>query len=135
MKYLLILCCLIGYVSSSVGQSDVTIVVENIKSIKGNLLICLTDNKADFLENCQYEAKVKVSATTEITLFEGLTHGSYAVSIFHDKNEDGKLSTNFVGIPKEPYGFSNNPFAMFGPPSFNKCLVEVNQDSSITIKL
>ena len=48
----------------------------------------------------------------------GLPTGVYAVGIFHDLNGDGALSKNFLGMPKEPFGFSNNARARFGPPSF-----------------
>jgi uncharacterized protein (DUF2141 family) len=60
-----------------------------------------------------------------------LPKGKYAISIFHDTNEDGELSTNFIGIPKEPYGFSNNPKAKFGPPSFEQSLFEFVEDGQV----
>ncbi len=44
--------------------------------------------------------------------------GTYAVGYYVDANENEKLDTNFLGIPKEEYGFSNNVRGKFGPPSF-----------------
>ncbi len=44
--------------------------------------------------------------------------GTYAVGYYIDANENEKLDTNFLGIPKEEYGFSNNVRGKFGPPSF-----------------
>jgi len=41
--------------------------------------------------------------------FTDLHDGVYAVSVFHDENENQKLDKDFVGIPKEGYGASNNP--------------------------
>jgi len=47
-----------------------------------------------------------------------------------------KLDTNFLGIPKEPYGFSNNPSTLFGPPSFKKASFVLHLETKIvTIKL
>jgi uncharacterized protein (DUF2141 family) len=52
-------------------------------------------------------------------VFENVPYGSYAVSVFHDQNNNGKLDTVFlIGIPKEGVGCSNNPKSRFGPPSF-----------------
>ncbi len=43
--------------------------------------------------------------------------GRYAIRLFHDVDGDGALNTNLMGIPTEPFGFSNNAPARFGPPS------------------
>jgi uncharacterized protein (DUF2141 family) len=50
-------------------------------------------------------------------------------------NDNGKLDKNFIGIPKEPYGFSNDKAGSFGPPDFEDILVEVNEDTTISIKI
>jgi len=50
--------------------------------------------------------------------FTGIRPGKYAVSVFHDENSNGKLDANFMGIPKEGVGASNNAKGHFGPPMF-----------------
>jgi uncharacterized protein (DUF2141 family) len=50
--------------------------------------------------------------------FTDLPEGVYAVSVFHDENMNQKLDKNFMGIPKEGYGASNNPGKRMGPPRF-----------------
>ena len=47
-----------------------------------------------------------------------LPPGDYAVMAYHDLNSNGRLDTLPVGLPTEPYGFSNNSRGMFGPPSW-----------------
>jgi uncharacterized protein (DUF2141 family) len=64
--------------------------------------------------------------------FTGLKPGKYAVSAFHDADKDGKLKTNFIGIPKEPVGVSNNPGGM---PSFSKSQVAVPAAAPVEIIL
>ena len=64
-----------------------------------------------------------------------LAPGKYAISIIHDENNNDKLDTNFIGIPKEGFGFSNNPRIMFGPPSFEKASFEINQAHVILIEM
>ena len=47
-----------------------------------------------------------------------LEPGQYAVSVYHDEDDDGELDSNFIGIPKEPAGLSNKPKARMGPPKY-----------------
>ncbi len=51
--------------------------------------------------------------------FVDLPVGDYAVGVFHDENANGRLDTNWLGIPLEGYGVSNNPRRRTGAPSFN----------------
>jgi len=65
-----------------------------------------------------------------------LPPGRYAVSVYLDKNGNHTLDTNWLGIPKEPVGASNNPRGRMGPPHFNECAFshgEGNQSISITL--
>jgi len=61
----------------------------------------------------------------QITL-ENIPYGTYAVSVFHDENADGKLQQNFIGIPKEGIGASRNPRIRFGPPKFTEARFTVD---------
>ena len=54
-----------------------------------------------------------------------LPPGRYAVNAFHDANGNGDLDTNVLGIPKEGYGFANDPPTSFGPPEFEEAAVTV----------
>jgi uncharacterized protein (DUF2141 family) len=60
--------------------------------------------------------------------------GAYAISIFQDENRNGELDSNFIGIPKEPYGFSNNLKKM-RPPSFEEALFEYEANEVVEINL
>ena len=51
--------------------------------------------------------------------FSGIAPGTYAVSVFHDENSNGKLDTNFMGIPREGIGASNDARGHLGPPKFD----------------
>lgn len=62
---------------------------------------------------------------TVTAVFAGLPPGRYALAVFQDADGDGRLSTNLVGIPTEPYGFANNPAAAFGKPGFDVVAVTV----------
>ena len=61
---------------------------------------------------------------------------SFAISVIHDMNGNGKLDTNLFRIPKEPYGFSNNAGATFGPPKFEAAAFVFNSnEQSVEIRL
>ena len=51
--------------------------------------------------------------------FSQIEPGTYAVSVFHDENSNGKLDTNFLGIPREGVGASNDARGHMGPPKFD----------------
>lgn len=53
--------------------------------------------------------------------FNGVPAGDYAVTIFHDENSNGKFDMNWMGMPLEGYGFSNNAKPMLKAPSFDEC--------------
>ena len=142
MKKLCLVCFMFTllYVSSSYSQSKKTdftlsMKVGNFKTIKGVLRVCVTDKKDDFLKSCTFSKIVAVEDKTVSLKIENIEKGNYAVSVYHDENNNGVLETGGVfGIPIEPYGFSNNPSMTFGP-SFKKSVFKMNSDKNISIKL
>ena len=77
-----------------------------------------------------------VKAGVSVT-FNDLAEGEYAVSLFIDENSNNKLDTNAVGMPIEPYAFSNDASGSFGPPSFDKAKFALGKDDKkhvITIR-
>ena len=63
--------------------------------------------------------------------FTDLEAGNYGFKYFHDENDNQNLDTNWVEIPKEGFGFSNNAKATFGPPSFIKWIFELSGNKEI----
>lgn len=118
------------------GAYKLTIQVENIKSMEGEIKIGIFADGETFLKKAVTGAKVKADKTQLAYVFEGLADGEYAVSVYHDENENGELDSNILGIPTEPYAFSNNARGTFGPPDFDACKFEIDgTHKSITIKL
>ncbi len=64
-----------------------------------------------------------------------IAKGKYSVRVFHDENNNKKIDKNFVGIPTESWGLSNNVKAILGPPNFEDSLFELNGNKEISIKL
>ncbi|MEQ8812808.1 MAG: DUF2141 domain-containing protein [Imperialibacter sp.] len=110
-------------------QSDssgtLTVEIKGIKNVKGDIRVALYDLKENFLTDRLYKGKVeKVNGESVRVQFTNLPFGSYAISVFHDENENGKLDTGLFGIPKEPYGFGNDSMGILGPPDFEEALVD-----------
>ncbi len=121
----------------SFGQSAIHIQVEGIKEVKGKLFIGLYNNKEGFRDTEKVFASqiIAVEGDTVTTQLPDIPAGEYALTLFHDKNDNGKLDTNFLGIPKEKYGFSNNPKVRFKAPGFDKCSFTVEGDTEVKIKM
>jgi uncharacterized protein (DUF2141 family) len=95
--------------------------VEGLKP-KGQLMILLFDAEGSWnaKTGAVREIKRRVSAAAAQISVEGLGAGQYGAMVFQDLNLDGKMNFNLVGMPTEPYGFSNNSRGMFGPPPWAK---------------
>ena len=70
--------------------------------------------------------------------FPGLTAGTYAVSIGHDLNGNGKVDTNLLGMPTEAWGVSNNVRPTLRAPRFDEAaftIADPARDTTLTIKV
>ena len=104
----------------------VKVTIEHNPSKKGNILVAVFNDPGQFPDKRSILRNItpsELDGSTSINL--ELPQGDYAMSVFLDENGNNKLDTNILGIPKELFGFSNNPRILTGPPSF--------QESEITI--
>jgi uncharacterized protein (DUF2141 family) len=61
----------------------------------------------------------KIADRQAVCEFTGVAPGTYAMSVVHDENSNGKLDTNFIGMPREGVGASNDAKGHMGPPKFS----------------
>jgi uncharacterized protein (DUF2141 family) len=124
-----------------VKASELRVTVDGIRSSDGTILIGLYDspesyNRAieatdteGFLNDPNRFAAVALRANAarkSSVVFSNLDPGRYAIMLFHDKNGNGKLDKNALGVPTEPYGFSNNVQGFLGPPAFEKTAMRLD---------
>ncbi len=125
--------------SSMVNRSNLKVLVKGIKNNKGLTRIALWQKEAGFPDEAEKAfklAQVKIdSSGTAQTVFGQLKTGKYSVSIIHDENNNAELDSNWLGIPTEGYGFSNNAKGTMGPPDFDETLFEQTGDITIEIKV
>ena len=107
---------------------DVKVYVKNLKSDKGHVFIALYNKESSFLSEGFKAEKIEISNRNSEVIFKNIQPGIYAVSFFHDDNDNGKMDTNFLGIPKEDYGCSNNAKGFMGPPKWEDAKFEVKNE-------
>jgi uncharacterized protein (DUF2141 family) len=107
------------------STATVTLKIVGVKNNVGSVRAALFNNEKDFLKNAMYGEIVNANSDTVVIVFHAIPYGDYGISIMHDENKNGTLDTNFVGIPKEGFGFGNDSLGAFGPPSFEKANVSI----------
>jgi len=117
MKTQLLISALIA--SASIGAmpiaqaGELTVTISDIRNAKGTIMVAVEKSDAGWNDQEKPVAAQKIAASgKEVVLKFDLPAGEYAVQVLHDENDNGKLDTNFMGMPVEGYGFSNNPQVM-----------------------
>ena len=96
------------------------------------MFVAVYNDASTFLSKSYKGVKSDISNNSCTVSFKDLPEGTYAVSIFHDENDNGKLDTNFFGIPKEDYGCSNDAKGFMGPPKWKDAIFEFKQNKTIS---
>jgi uncharacterized protein (DUF2141 family) len=127
--------------AQSTGKATLTVHVIGARNTKGKIRAALFRGAEGFPNDASravhtQAADIDPQTSSAQIVFTDLPAGVYAVSVFHDENMNQKLDKNFVGVPKEGYGASNNPKKKMGPPSFEETKFELSgSEQSLEIKL
>lgn len=139
---MLFLVSLLSFLSSSSSpvasspKASLTIDIQNIRSQKGSVYIALFKPDSGFPEGKPAEGKKADIKGNNAQATFSLEPGEYAVAVFHDENDNGLLDKKIFGMPKEPYGFSNNFRPRLSAPKFKDCQFSVGSTGkTISIKL
>ncbi|MGK0495475.1 MAG: hypothetical protein ACJAU2_001866 [Maribacter sp.] len=122
---------------ASAAQHTLRLTITGVGSSQGKISAALYTDQKTFLKFDAVFKAVSEKAEKGVTnlVVKDIPDGDYAVAVFHDKNENGKLDTNMLGIPKEPVAFSNAKMKMFGPPKFDECAFSITKDIQVSITL
>ena len=136
MKSLLIL---FGLISTLIPQNNpkLTIKISNIEKIKGEIKVGVFNTDTNFLKegHAIKNYSIKVENSTAVLTITDLPKGEYAITIYHDQNSDNECNRNFIGIPKEPYGFSNNVKPKMSAPKYEDCKFTFLENKTLLINL
>jgi uncharacterized protein (DUF2141 family) len=112
-----------GQTPTSPAADDVMHVdISGLRSDKGQVLCALFSSAEAFptkADKAIARLTAKISERQTVCDFTGVAPGVYAVSVVHDENSNGKLDRNFIGIPREGVGASNDAKGHMGPPKFS----------------
>lgn len=119
------------------AQNTLTVQVAGVSSDAGHIMLAVYDKADGFLKEGKAMKGIRAKANKGITELQitDLPEGQYALAIYHDENDNEELDTNWLGIPKEPLGFSYGKLKTFGPPRFKECAFQFNSDKQIQINL
>ena len=120
-----------GFAVKNKLVSTVTLKIDGVDIAVGEIRIAIFDSENRYMENPSLAEIVPVSQTNIEWQIENLAYGQYAIAVYHDKNKNGKLDTNMLGIPLEEYGFSNNARGRFGPASWSQAKFTVNKRTTV----
>ncbi len=108
----------------SENAPTVAVSVTGVKAHSGYIMAALYDEAGWGAAPVDATRVAADGAVVALTL-RAPAPGRYAIRLFHDVDGDGALDANLVGIPTEPFGFSNDAPASFGPPSFAAAAFEI----------
>lgn len=143
LKYTIIIFLLLSnlpiHSQTSAKKGNLKVVVIKMRSSKGQIGFFLFNSGDGFpnhFDKSISSAYIKTNATSTEYTFSDIEMGTYAVCVFHDENSDKKMNSNFIGMPKEGIGVSNNAKGHFGPPKFDDAKFIFNKtEQTITISL
>ena len=136
MKHRIIAAALATMLCAQALAAELAIDVHGVRSGDGRVYLALHGpaTKETFPSGEAVVEGLRASARAGTMRFvvQDLAPGRYALSAFHDENDNGELDANLLGIPSEGYGFGNDASAAFGPPSFEAAAVDVDAASAVT---
>ena len=118
------------------AQSRILTITFHSPQKGGTILVAAYEVDATFMKSEQAIIRESVlfeRDSTTISLV--IPNNVVAISAFHDLDGDSQLDKSIIGIPTEPYGFSNDARGIFGPPEFVQCVLDLERTTQITIHL
>lgn len=136
-------------INKDIGQpTQVVVTLNGINDENGSLLVFIHDNEHSYYSDDNIDTNeitffrkldIPAESPTKQVIFDNIPTGRYAITAFHDEDNDGRLDrmvVPFMGMPSESYGSSNDSFAYLSKGAFKDALVDINLPATnITINL
>jgi uncharacterized protein (DUF2141 family) len=124
--------------ASAAPLATLIVKVEKVSPRGGDVRVALYTRTSYPLDNADpvTDAVVPAKPGETIVTLNGIKPGEYAVKLFQDFNRNGRFDMNWLGLPLEKYGFSNDARPTFSEPSFDATKFDLRQGTNtITIRL
>ena len=119
--------------------TNIELAINGVRNSKGTLRVLVfaqADGFPSEVEKAVFKADVPANTSVSLSIPDLKLGEEYAFTVMHDEDNSGKLSTNFLGIPKEGIGLSRSPSLLLGKPKFEQCTLLIDQENQIVpIKL
>ena len=107
MVLIKIVCSIFLFAEETVEEKKLTVEITNITSEEGQIILAIYNSSENYDKRIAFQ-EVKLKPEMDSVIFEtNVPDGEYLVMLVHDVNNNGKLDTSFIGMPKEPVGLSN----------------------------
>ena len=106
----------------------ITVQLTGFENDQGTVKLCVCRSEDEYTGKAKEfcTASTEIKSTKAEWVFEHMPYGSYSIKAFHDENGNSRLDKDFLGMPTERYGFSNNARGRFGPPTFASAAFTLN---------
>jgi len=128
MKAKLLVMLLPLFAAQAIAETCVTVEVLGVTRDEGTMVLTVYEGKKSWLKKGTLQTSVPVDGQDTVAMTVELPPGEYAFHVYQDLDANGKMKTNFIGIPKEPTGVSNDAKGRFGPPKYKDAKVTVDQE-------
>ena len=139
MKYFSVLGLLFTTIlSNSQNTGTLTIEVKNLRNSDGIVMASIYNSTEGYptqREKAFQKTFAKIKHNKATLKFKNLPFGEYAIALTHDENNNHKIDQNWLGIPKEGVGASNNAQGKRGPPDFNMAKFPFRKSATISIEM
>ena len=109
------------------ADATVTVEVLNVSHAEGEMVLTVYDSGSNWLRSGMLREAQTVGGRGTVTFSIELPPGEYAFHAFQDLDGNGRMRTNFIGIPREPTAVSNDATGRFGPPRFRDASIAVGE--------
>jgi len=117
------------------AQNTINVDISGFESDKGKASIGLFNEEETFLRDANWKQFSEISNNKATAVFTDIPDGIYAISVYHDENNNEKLDLIMGMMPKEDTGTSNNPKAKMGPPKWEESIFEVKGNQVVNLEI
>jgi uncharacterized protein (DUF2141 family) len=114
------------------GAAELEVTLEQVGTGSGYVLVAVCTPETFLRHGCPYTGRAPAVSGEAQVVVRGIEPGVYAVQAFHDENGNLDLDRNFLGMPKEGMGFSNDAPMRFGPPRFEDAAIAIGARGAAT---
>lgn len=125
-----------NFLNAQEQTCDIEIEINDFKNNKGQVMISINKGPEGWPEENFIEQRFipEFTAPNFTVIFEDMPYGNYAVGVLHDKDNNGEMTKNFIGMPKESFGFTRDYKVVFRAPKYEEANFEADSPN-VTLKI